>query len=483
MDERAAHDVLLVKAIETTDQDRRFLSDDDRRYASRTARELAQWTAAERRQAPTPELFLHKRAQQLLARLSERTPAAAGLLRPRPWLRIAGIVLPVLALLSGMLADRIGDVHRVNLLSAPLLLILLWNLAVYLMLVLRLLLRPLLPRRAVRRRFGALHWPALPRARRAQALFGTALARFGEEWLSLSAPLSLARGARILHLCAGLLAAGAALSLYLRGVLAAYQVGWESTFLDAAQVHALLSWLFLPAASLLGLSGFTPQQVEALRFGQPAPPGSGAQWVHLYAATLLLLVVLPRLALAALAWWRERSLSRRFPLDLAQPYFQRLCAGLAPGAATLRVCPYSMRVDEARQAGLAGAARVLLGEQAELTVLPVTAYGDAPPAPAASQAMTAALFALSATPEPENHGQFLDQLRSSHPGGIVALIDESGYLERLGPQAAARAAERAGLWRQFCARHQTPAALVNLLAPDAGGEELERLLGAVRSTS
>jgi hypothetical protein len=401
------------------------------------------------------------------------------MLRQRSWMRVAGVLLPALALLFGMLADRVGDVHRVNLLSAPLLLILLWNLAVYLLLV----LQALLPRRQVRRRFGALHWPMLPRARRAQALLGTALARFAEEWLSLSAPLTLARGARILHLCAALLAAGAALSLYLRGVLAAYRVGWESTFLDAGQVHALLSWLFLPAVSLLGLSGFTPQQVEALRFGQPAPPDSGAQWVHLYAATLVLLVVLPRLALAALAWWRERSLSRRFPLDLSQPYFQRLCAGFAPGAATLRVCPYSMRVDEARQAGLAGTARALLGEQAELTILPVTAYGEAPPAPATSQAVTAALFALSATPEPENHGQFLDQLRSSHPAGVVALIDESGYLERLGPQAAGRAAERAGLWRQFCAQHQTPAAVVNLLAPEAGGEELERLLSTARSAS
>lgn len=479
MDERAAHDVLLVKAIETTDRERRILNDDDRRYASRSARELAQWTAAEKKQALTPDLFLHKRAQQLLARLAERTPAAAAMLRPRPWMQIAGLALPVLAFLVGVLADRIGDVHRVNLLSAPLLLILLWNLAVYVL----LLLRPLLPRRALGRRLEGLRRPLLPRARRAHALLGAALARFGEEWLSLSAPLNMARSARILHAGAALLAAGAALSLYLRGVLAAYQVGWESTFLDASQVHALLSWLFLPAVSLFGLNGFTLQQVDALRFGQPASPDSGAQWVHLYAATLFLLVVLPRLVLAVLAYLRERRLARRFPLDLAQPYFQRLCAGLAPGAATLRICPYSMRVDEARQAGLASVARALLGEQADLTVLPVTAYGDAPPAPGGSNAVTVALFALSATPEPENHGQFLDQLRSSQPAGLVALIDESGYLERLGPQADSRAAERASLWRQFCMQHHTPAAIVNLLAPDAGGEELERLLGAARSAS
>ena len=63
---------------------------------------------------------------------------------------------------------------------------------------------------------------------------------------------------------------------------------------------------------------------------------------------------------------------------------------------------------------------------------------------------------------------------------IAALIDESGYLERLGPQAAARAAERADLWRQFCAQHQTPAAIVNLLAGRA--PEAPRLSGVCYNT-
>ncbi|RYE91277.1 MAG: DUF2868 domain-containing protein, partial [Oxalobacteraceae bacterium] len=66
MDEAAARDVLLVKAIETTDQAREVLSDDDRRLASRSARELAQWDATEKKQPLTPALFLHRRAVQLL---------------------------------------------------------------------------------------------------------------------------------------------------------------------------------------------------------------------------------------------------------------------------------------------------------------------------------------------------------------------------------------------------------------------------------
>ena len=84
MDEAAAREVLLVKAIETTDQARAVLSDDDRRHASRSARELAQWDATEKKQPLTPALFLHRRAAQILDRLAERKPAAAVFFRPPP---------------------------------------------------------------------------------------------------------------------------------------------------------------------------------------------------------------------------------------------------------------------------------------------------------------------------------------------------------------------------------------------------------------
>jgi hypothetical protein len=478
MDEQAARDVLLIKAIETTDRERRILSDDDRMYASRSARELVQWDASESRQAATPELFLHKRARQLLGRLAERMPTAASLLQARSWMRALGIGLPVIALLIGVLADRIGDPHRVDLLSLPLLLMVLWNLAVYI----ALLLSPFFPRRDKSQWLDKLKRPSLRRTRKPPALLAAALTRFSEEWLRLSAPLAAARAARILHLCAALLALGAVMSLYLRGIFSEYRVGWESTFLDAGQVHALLSWLFMPAISLLGLPGFSTEQVQALHFPQSAS-GSGAQWVHLYAATLFLLIFLPRLVLAAVAWRRERKLSARLGIDLTEPYFQRLCAGFTPGGTALQVCPYSFRIDEARQAGLASVARSLLGDQTSLILLPAVAYGEDPGTAPSGAATTAVLFSLSATPEVENHGRILDHFRQQAASSIVALIDESAYLERLGKQGAHRAAERAALWREFCAQHRTPAAIVNLLAPQSRLEELETLLQAARGTA
>jgi len=481
MDEQAARDVLLMKAIETTDQARQLLSDDDRMYASRSARELAQWAAAEKKQALTPELFLQKRAAQVLGKIAERIPAATGFFKSTPWARLAALLLPVLAFLCGALADRIGDPHHVNLLSAPLLLMVLWNLLVYA----GLLLWPLFPRptrpHPLLATVSGMTRPAALRPRRPPQLLATALARFSQEWLSLAAPLSAARAKRILHLCAAGLALGAVVSLYLRGILAEYRAGWESTFLDAAQVHALLSLLFRPVISLLGLQGFSLEQIQALQFPQAAVPASGAQWVHLYAATLLLLVILPRVALALVARWKERRLAARFPIDLGQPYFRRLCAGLdAAAAAVLRVCPYSYGMDERRRAGLAQVVRILLGDQAKLALAPSTPYGDEPQLPSteAGVAVTAALFSLSATPEQENHGVFLDKLKRASARGIVALIDESAYLERLGAQAAVRTAERIALWRRFCEQHQTPAAIVNLLAPQGRMDEIERVLNS-----
>jgi hypothetical protein len=397
-----------------------------------------------------------------------------------------GILLPVLALLSGAVADRIADPHRVDLLSAPLLLIIFWNLLVYagmaVGLVVRARARRSGSRLAERLAIGRISVP-----RRMPRMFAVALARFSEEWLTLSAPLAASRLKRIVHLSAAGLALGAVVSLYARGILSQYQAGWESTFLNAEQVHLLLSQLFAPAMWVFPLEGFSIAEVNALRFGQSGSPAGGARWVHLYAATLFLLVILPRLAFALAARWKESRLAARFPLDLGQPYFRKLAAGIGSTApSVLRVFPYSFTIDETRDKNLADIARILLGDQARVMLRPSTSYGEEPPGPNAKEALphnpevglTVALFNMSATPEKENHGAFLDHLARG-PGGVSVLIDVSGYLERVGTQAGgeARVRERTELWRRFCELHQVPAAIVNLLNP-AGVEDLERQLAS-----
>lgn len=475
MNEQAAREVVLVRAIETGDRKIDILSEDDRKYASRAARELAQWQASHARSDVTPDDFLAQRAGLILKRMAERSPAFATVLQ---WPRGLGLLwtcLPVLALLAGFVMHRITDPHRVDLLSAPLLLIIGWNLLVYA----GMLVWPWLPSARVGgfntdfSRMVGLGRARLPR-KLPQAL-ASALALFMAEWAQLSGKLTSVRLARTMHLGAALFALGAVLSLYAQGYFSQYVAGWESTFLDAAQVHALLSALFTPAVLVFQLQGFSIADIEALRFGQPASAMGGARWVHLYAATLVLLVVLPRALLSGAAHLRAKKQEKNFPLDLNQPYFQKLLKSLGGAPGTLRVLPYSFAVDEARDKGLHALAGLLLGEQARLMLRPAIAYGAEPQdalrdfSPNDGDAtLTAVLFNLAATPEKENHGLLLDYLVRESAHGIAVLVDESAYLERLGSQAGgqARMAERKALWQQFCSFHKAPASFVNLLKPD-----------------
>ena len=473
MNEHIARDVVLVRAIELADQKKEVLSEDDRMYASRSARELAQWQASDKHADVTPDDFLQQRSEQILKRLAERTPAFAGFAKRSTGLRALVWLLPVLALALGAALDRITDPHRVDLLSAPLLLIIAWNLLVYLGLLISLFIPARAtggPKSGLIRRLsvGKLAVP-----RKVPPVLATGLLGFMGEWSQLSAKLTTARLSRTIHLGAAMFALGAVLSLYGRGLLSQYAAGWESTFLDARQVHSLLSFLFAPAIAVFQLQGFSQAELEALRFPQTTAPEGGARWVHLYAATIFLLVVLPRLALALVANWRAARLSRRFPLDIDQPYFRKLNETIGAGTGgMLRVLPFSFTVDEARHRGLGQLAVMLFGEQGRMMLRPSTSYGEEPREVMRdvdlndpNVTMTAVLFNLTATPEKENHGAFLDYLVKAAPRGIAVLLDESSFVERMGQADRRGLAERTALWQEFCHFHQTTATVVNLLDP------------------
>lgn len=477
MNEQVARRVVLVRAIESADTGHQVLSEDDRKYASRSARELAAWQAADSKAAVTQEHFLEQRSEQILKRLAERTPAFASFQRRRLGLPGFWAALPLLALFAGALLDRIADPHRVDLLSAPLLFIIGWNVLAYLV----LLVWALIPgRKSGWAGQGLLRRLSVGKAaipRKLPGALSSGLTNFMAEWAVLSEPLTRARLARTMHLSAAAFALGAVLSLYARGLLTEYVAGWESTFLDATQVHTLLSWLFAPVLLLFPfLQGFSLADIESLRFGTGVSSAGGERWVHLYGATILLLVVLPRLIMAGIALWRARRLVRHFPLELEHPYFRRLADSIGAGtAAVLRVLPYSFTLDEARDRGLWTVAAMALGAQARVLLRPTVPYGEEPkealretPFDEAGVTVTAALFSLAATPEKENHGAFLDYLVKSSRRGVAVLLDESSMTERGAGQAGldARVQERIALWRQFCSFHGTAATVVNLVAPE-----------------
>ena len=475
MNEQVARDVTLVKAIELADSSREVLSEDDRMYASRSAKELAQWQAADSAAQPTVEHFLQQRSDQLIKRLSERHTGFASFYKRMHGSSLLSI-LPLVALLLGFALDRIADPHRVDLLSAPLLGILAWNVLVYVIMLVWLIV----PRRtgwASESLIRKLAVGAAGLPRKLPKGLAPGLAQFAGDWTAASAPLVRKRLACTMHLAAAMFAIGAIASLYMRGLMNEYAAGWESTFLDAGQVHSILAWLFTPAMVAFGLPGFSESQVAALHFSPIAPgAGAGSLWVHLYAGTLALFVVLPRLLLAGFAYLFAMRMERRFPIDLAQPYFRQFAehAGVTePGV--MRVLPYSFTVDEERDRGLAALAAQMLGERSRMILRPGCGYGEDPAAALhgvdladPSVTSTVILFGLAATPEREAHGAYIDFIARAKVRGLKVLLDESSYLERIGAQPGSeqRMAERVHLWRQFCDYHGVPATLVNLQHPE-----------------
>ena len=500
MNERIVKQIVLVRAIEMADREHAILNEDDRRIASHNARERLATAGSDPALAAqtTAAQFIAIRAGLLFNRAVRRFPALEIVIDQSRHLAWAALVIPLLAFIVGIAVDRIADPHRVDLLSAPLLGIIAWNLMVYL----GMLVWSLLPARCPGGRLA--HWLHAGSNRLMNNLpvaLHAALLSFAIEWRRMSSALDAARIGRTMHLSAALFALGAMLSLYLRGFLTQYAAGWESTFLNAAQLQTILSIVFAPARAVFALQPLSLADIEALRFTATAATAtntaasatatataggaSGARWVHLYAATMLLLVILPRLGLAGVAHWRARRLQRDFPLSLAQPYFCQLVAQLGGAGGVMQVLPYSFALDPARTGSLAQIAGMLLGERARVIVVASTAYGtdttgtdDATMAPADDVVITAVLFNLAATPETQNHGAFLDHvMKTTHAAGrqMLVLLDESGYRERLGDQAGsvARIAERVTLWQSFCQQHQLRATIVDLLAPERHRLELD----------
>lgn len=336
-DEPSARQVVLVQALETADREGKLFSAEDRAQADRFARDGL--TVGEQdavaQNAPRAGHMVLRRAQMVLKTLEVRHPDIAQLQHGRDWTERAAVWMGLLAFVLGFVTDRVANPHRVDLLSLPLMGILLWNLVVYAAMLVKALpiaqpatgegLRPTLARWFER----GWRWRR-PAGLGQGAARAEVSARFHALWQSASATLNGQRLSRVLHVAAAACAAGIVVSLFARGLVVEYRVGWESTFLDAAQVHAILSLLFAPLVWLFSLTPFSVADVAALRFDAGESPVAGARWVYLNASLLVAVVVLPRGLLALLAWWRERRAGHQLKFDLAAPYFQEVLANLLP---------------------------------------------------------------------------------------------------------------------------------------------------------
>jgi len=288
----------------------------------------------------------------------------------------------------------------------------------------------------------------------------------------------MARARLLLHCAALLVAAGAVAGLVFRGLYLEYLAGWESTFLDAAGVHTILSVVLGPASWITGIALPDARDFEQLRF-RPGFAGENAgRWIWLYAVAAGLYVGVPRLLLAASAALEERRLEQRFYRpNLQDPYFRRLLQPARGAGEVATVVWHGVQPGADLRSRVREELLDRLGGRVRLEFLDPLAYGEEEsPLPALDERdpreHLVAVFSLAATPEEEVQGTLLRRLAREGPAGeprppMVLLDAEPLSRFRSDPAFWSRHEERVRVWKRFTAAHGARAVVLDTRRQEA----------------
>lgn len=435
--------VLLVQACEEHDPDHKFILRYER-DPPRHGNDPRDRTAAED-PLRAGEARVIERAEHIIDRLTQKHPvfnSAFAALR----IKIPVTLLIGCALMGGFLADPIGPAGHINLLNFPLLTLLLWNAVVYLHVLYNMVVPQPSRDRLQTGLPGMVEWllglivkGRLRRLRsdRAQSpdevqWIAASLASYAAHLLQSGRDLLLTHARSLLHAAAAALAIGVMVGLYLRGFSFLYKAGWDSTFMTVEGVHMFLSFLFAPASWLLRIP---MPSVEAIAELQGTARANAAVWIHFWAMTTVLFIVVPRTVLAMTAWSRKTHLVADVHLPSNEPYFQRLLNPYRGKGLCVEVLAYSHRVKEADDRLMTFLSDAF-GVLADVHIGGSVQYGDHPPhfqADPDRGLCAVVMFNVAQAPE-ETHSEFLEELKAtirsrgrSHM--LLVLLDCEAYAQ------------------------------------------------------
>jgi len=324
----------------------------------------------------------------------------------------SGLFLLV-SFLIGLGSNYLGSAPRINILLNPLMILLCWNFAIYLVLLFKgtFFRKYTLPpvnmafqlinfARSIKNKFNLLS----PNKAKKATLLRNARIYFIKLWLQQANALSAARLSLVLHGMAIALTCGVVTGLYLRGLFQEYQFAWFSTF-DKSIVMSLGKVIFAPVLFLL--QGNMPKE------------NMGASWIHLFAASAGLYILLPRFLLLFYTRLKIKKLTRSVEPDLTWPYFNKW--RLDP--VTLDLYSYSYSLDDKNLLLLYEALERVYGHQDKPIVENIQWGGDLPKS-LNQERIPVFCFNAAQTPENEVHGEFLNRILQRLNSCIV-IVDYS----------------------------------------------------------
>lgn len=462
MDWNDWQNILRWRALEEGDADGAILSEERRREA--TARTRGGLTSEDVKGDPLVQreaAFLLRRAQWMdreivgwsgsLGRILERLQTAEG---RWSWAWIGWAVAAV----AGYAMGGLGQKAEFNLLALPLVGILLWN-AVIMLVSLWIEIKPAA---AVSRHSGFLGWLAglVSPATREKPSEGEALTGLtvDQRFSMLAGTAALERLKRRLrawmHVAAALLALGSAVGLYARSWSQEYLAVWESTLLSEKGATKFFGGLFGPAARLLNLE-LPLDQVPGMHRtrGDVEAPAPARPWIHLYAGTLLIMVIGPRLGLAGLTLARAGQVVDNRLRKLGwHSYLKRTLRAVEGGQEVVTLLIHATEGTPLHREVWTRGVRERFGAMIEPEMIHIP-LGDEeefvhswnPPG-----GRVVVVFNLATTPEMEVQRRFMvdlqQTLKARHPdASLLVLLDATSIGNRWSPD---KTASRERLWTE-----------------------------------
>ncbi len=175
--------------------------------------------------------------------------------------------------------------------------------------------------------------------------------------------------------------------------------------------------------------------VEAIAELRGSARANAAVWIHFWAMTTVLFIVLPRTVLAVTAWFRKTRLAADVHLPSKEPYFQRLLNPYRGKGLFVEVLAYSHRVKEADDRLITFLSDAF-GVLADIHVGSSVQYGDRHPhfpADLDRGLCAVVMFNVAQAPE-ETHSEFLEELKATirsrgRSNMLLVLLDCEAYAQ------------------------------------------------------
>lgn len=452
--------LLCLRAAEESDPRGDVIRWDEREHAAQEALRAAgepQGSDTDALVSESQWRFLIARADVLRARAVEVVGEIPSFGNMGTW----GRMICLIALILGFASHGAGLSRSFDLLAGPFWLLIVWNAVVYAMLIYRVIRKskssrePSVIKTFLEKRINGLFGDVSQN--KARAAFAQAVQSWLRSWTTPALVSWFHAGSACFTI--GLLAA-----IYARGVNTGYVAAWESTWFDPQGVASVLHPLLGPASWISGIP--LPDSIDGWRQLQRVAGHEGVNarpWIHLYAITMVLWVVVPRCILAMAAYLRAMRLRDAPPAWNANDTYLRRILSLARqgGDIGIAILPFDLKQPDTINTGgyrdaIERLVRETWGQGGRARWLKSVSYGDEETVweDAWSDALhcdgALLLFDLGATPEDEVHGVLLEAVLKCHASerdGLLIALEATHF-------SKVRFDSQLKLWQDFATRRK-----------------------------